>query len=91
MADRGSRLPLNWKPDNDSWNYATSFGFSADQVEGIVLNFVEYWANIPGHRGLKLNWDLAWRTWIRREAERGPRAQRRNGTIFDLQMELEER
>lgn len=64
---RGCRLPDDWKPDEDDRRYAVERGLNPDSE---AENFRDYWHNKPGKDGLKLEWSLAWRTWIRRSAER---------------------
>jgi hypothetical protein len=27
--------------------------------------FKDYWASVPGSKGVKLDWDATWRSWIR--------------------------
>ena len=31
--------------------------------------FVDYWAGVPGSKGVKLDWPGTWRNWIRRRQE----------------------
>lgn len=69
-ATRGRRLDPSWTPDDSDREYAVAHGIApAAEAE----NFRDYWLNKPGRDGLKLDWSLAWKTWIRKAAERAPR------------------
>lgn len=66
---RGHRLPAEWRLSDDDRDYAVTRGIDADTE---AENFRDYWHNKPGKDGLKLDWSLAWKTWIRKSAERRP-------------------
>lgn len=76
----GSRLPDGWLPGETEREFAVSRGFSLNQVTNIVDTFCDYWHSQPGQRGVKLNWSLMWKNWIRREGK--PAATRTNGHGF---------
>lgn len=57
---KGSRLPDDWFPvDHVTETYE-------------LQKFRDYWAGIPGQRGVKLDWDATWRNWVRSARERQP-------------------
>lgn len=85
---RGTRLTAEWQPDAPCWNFASSLGFDASQIESIADHFRDYWVAVPGQRGLKLDWAATWRNWVRREAER-KRPRGGGPSIFDIQSDLE--
>ena len=66
---RGARLPDDWKPSDGDREYATTRGI--DPIAE-AENFRDYWHNKPGKDGVKLDWSLAWKTWVRKSAERRP-------------------
>lgn len=62
-----TRLPENFSLTVDRINYATKHGLEP----GMVLeNFCDWWKQANGPNSLKRDWDAAWRTWCRKEAER---------------------
>lgn len=67
---RGSRLPSDWMPDI---GFAVSIGLSVSQAEHEAAKFREWWPAQPGQKGVKLDWDLTWKTWCRKATERLPR------------------
>ena len=89
-AARGSRLPEGWSPSD-----ATLAALRAEGHHGAtaaLASFRDYWAGVPGSKGVKLDWEGTYRNWVRRDATRGngpgPRAPRRDGRILqELQPE----
>lgn len=69
---RGTRLSVDWSPDIA---FAVSIGLSQAQAMTEAAKFREWWPAQPGQKGVKLDWDLTWKTWCRKAAERLPRAQ----------------
>lgn len=67
---RAIRLPLDWRrPEmsgvtSEIWN---RWPISRQREE--IEAFRDYWAAKPGKDALKLDWDAAWRTWVK-NAER---------------------
>jgi len=63
-SKRGTRLPTDWNPSTELLRWAAS-----KRPDLIVLEQVEafkdYWASVPGSKGVKLDWDATWRSWIR--------------------------
>lgn len=55
---RGCRLPSDWMPkDHIHETYE-------------LEKFRDYWASVPGQRGMKLDWDATWRNWMKNSQER---------------------
>jgi len=65
---RGSRLPVDWKPDEELISFARENGCDPDHVSA---KFRDYWLGVSGHRGVKLDWRATFRNWCRSDAERG--------------------
>jgi hypothetical protein len=62
-AARGTRLPKGWEPSDENKAYATDHGVDwKAQAEA----FADYWHAAPGQKGVKVDWDATWRTWVRR-------------------------
>ncbi|MEU3013399.1 hypothetical protein [Nocardia asteroides] len=65
---RGTRLPADWMPTPEDQERM------AEECPGVRLisetnKFRDYWAGVPGARGVKLDWNGTWRNWIRKAAE----------------------
>lgn len=67
---RGSRLSAEWVPTLEHWQLAQAEGLTAVQFERVAVKFCDYWLSAAGGRSRKTNWDLAFRNWLRAEAER---------------------
>jgi hypothetical protein len=68
---RGQRLPDGWLPTADV-RAAMAEQFPQVNLRLAHDKFMDHWRNQPGAKGLKLDWNLTWRNWIRSEAERTP-------------------
>lgn len=84
---RASRLSEDWTPSAGDRDYARNLGFSDDRIDAIAENFRDYWVAKAGEAARKTNWELTWRSWVRREAERIPRARRGSGPSRGPQIE----
>lgn len=62
---RGSRLPPDWNPSIKQIQWAKTKRPDL-LIEDEIENFRDHWTAKPGKEGLKLSWDGAWRTWIRK-------------------------
>lgn len=70
-SSRGHRLPDDWVPSPpDQATAETLVGSSRASSE--LEKFRDHWKQQPGSKGVKLDWDAAWRNWIRRAAEFRP-------------------
>lgn len=68
-ADRGTRLPEDWMPDEDDRAFAVDLG-----LDPVVTaeEFRDFWTAVPGARGRKLSWSKTFRNRCR-ELGRRPR------------------
>lgn len=64
---RGTRLPAGWTPSGETQVWARSNG-AADPCGKVLDEFRDYWAGVPGARGVKLDWDATYRNHVRRVA-----------------------
>lgn len=72
---KGTRIEPGWMPTQEDVKAI------ADQCPGFDsqrehLNFMDYWQSKPGRAGLKLNWSLTWRSWMRNAYDRLPQSQK---------------
>jgi len=65
---RGARLPVGWIPDQCDWVGAVDL-LGEPKARSELEKFRDHWAQQPGQRGVKLDWNAAWRNWARRAAE----------------------
>jgi len=70
---RGSRIPEDFKVDDDMRQWAKDNDLGHLDLDAIAAEFVDYWISIPGTRGVKLNWTATWRNWLRRKSTDAPR------------------
>jgi hypothetical protein len=71
-TNRGQRLPDGWRPTPQDW--ATSGELlSEPRAKSELEKFTDHWKQQPGSKGVKLDWNAAWRNWTRRAAEYGAR------------------
>lgn len=64
-ANRGTRLPADWKPSDAEIEWAKQERPSID-VQLEAAKFADYWHGVAGAKGVKLDWSGTWRNWIRR-------------------------
>lgn len=69
-APRGSRLAEDWAPNAHDWQVAIE-AIGPEPAKAELPKFRDHWKQQPGSKGVKLDWDAAWRNWIRRAAEYG--------------------
>lgn len=79
-AFRGNRLPDDWQPSPQDRAVADEL-LGEQKAAGEIAKFHDHWKQQPGNKGVKLDWNAAWRNWIRRAAEYagGRNGQRTNG------------
>jgi hypothetical protein len=65
---RGHRLPEDWTVSDAGRAFAAEQGLDADRV---AEAFRDYWLAATGATARKLDWDAAYRTWCRRQADNG--------------------
>lgn len=87
-ANRGSRIPNGFLPDEKAEKLAVELGFSPAQAQACLDNFRDYWLGAAGQKGVKLDWQATFRNWLRNDRKRGlthGTAQRRSvvDTVLD--------
>jgi uncharacterized protein YdaU (DUF1376 family) len=60
---RGTRLPQDWTPDDELFDWAVAERPDLDMRKTIEL-FRNYWHAKPGKDGVKLSWALTFRNWV---------------------------
>ena len=68
---RGHRLPDGWMPDPDVIQAMAQENPDVD-LKREHDKFTDHWAAASGANARKVDWNAAWRNWIRRAAERTP-------------------
>lgn len=66
----GTRIPDDWQLTPDLGNYGRSKGLTRNEVLAEAEKFVNYWRSAAGAKARKVDWDLTWKGWILRTAER---------------------
>lgn len=67
QRSRGSRLPADWQPSEILKAWAEKERTDLD-ITATIAAFKDYYAAAPGTRGVKLDWEATFRTWVRKEA-----------------------
>jgi len=68
MTARGSRLPDDWEPNPQTIHWGLNeLGWRLFQIDSVVQTFRDYWHAEAGQRARKLDWDLTFKNWCRRE------------------------
>ncbi len=66
---RASRLPDDWKPDNNLRDWCkTKLGWTDAHVDEVAEQFRDHWHDQGGERARKISWTGTWRNWCKREA-----------------------
>jgi hypothetical protein len=68
-AARGSRLPEGWDPEQTGMAFAEQQGLRNGRAAAELAKFRDHWAAQPGQKGVKADWQAAWRNWVRRATE----------------------
>lgn len=68
-AERGSRLPADWKPNATLLAWMKEARPDLDPTT-VTDNFRDYWVSKPGKNATKLDWSAAFRNWVRGEKQR---------------------
>lgn len=69
-SDRGTRLSDDWRPDDEGRALAVSLLGSNAAAHAELAIFRDYWRAKPGAAGRKTDWDMTWRNWVRKAAQR---------------------
>jgi hypothetical protein len=76
---RGTRLLSGARISDENRAVAIDEGCPPGRVDSVWTEFVDYWSDIPGQRGLKLSWTGTWRNWVKRLFAKGNQNGGRNG------------
>lgn len=92
---RGTRLPSDWQPTSDDWNYAAGKGLDAEVIEREAERFRNYWTARAGKGAAKRDWAATWRNWILKAAEDRERRPNSHGgghnrALRDLQSRMKQ-
>lgn len=82
-SKKGSRLLSGARVSDDQRQAAVECGCPPDTVDRVWSEFVDYWSDVPGQKGLKLDWLGTWRNNVRRRFERGNHGNGFNGHRAD--------
>jgi hypothetical protein len=90
---RGTRLPADFAPDKSCETAARERKFTNKDWQNCLDEFRDYWAGVPGTKGLKLDWQATFRNRIRTYTERKTNGKFTNNAteIRDAFTRLEER
>ena len=83
---RGIRLPDDWEPDGKTWQLADELGFTAQEAFDQLERMRDWARNAGGGKGLKSDWNAAFRNWLKRAADdrrNKPQASRPRNSITD--------
>lgn len=70
---KGSRLPIDWKPDDADLTFALSQNMNHEEIKDEADKFRDFWCAKPGAGGVKLDWSATWRNWCRNRRGQGSR------------------
>lgn len=85
-ARTGTRLPLDFEPDESCKRVARELNYTNGQWKACLTEFRDYWAGVPGAKGRKLDWQATFRNRLRNFIERKPYGKSAGGewkTAFD--------
>ena len=66
MQEKAHRIPEDFALTDERREYALKY--KRANPDDLFADFYEYWLNKQGMQAKKLNWDLAWQTWVRKDA-----------------------
>lgn len=88
---RGCRLPEDWRPSDEGRSFAVGQLGSNAAAHAEFANFRDHFLSKSGADARKVDWDAAWRKWVRKSLEIRARAgppsighQDRKPTISDV-------
>jgi uncharacterized protein YdaU (DUF1376 family) len=69
--EMGKRLPKDWQlPDSwKEWAQKERPMWSEDDVHKVAETFRDHWLAKAGAQARKVDWELTWRNWVRKEPE----------------------
>ena len=62
----GHRIPDDWEPSEELLAFMKAERSDLNPSH-TILRFVNYWQSVPGSKGLKLDWDKTFKTWVLNE------------------------
>lgn len=65
-SKRGTRLPTDWHPSDALKSWANAERPDLD-MQKTIASFADYWRSKAGSGGVKLDWEAAFRNWVRKE------------------------
>src|SRR5262249_33573703 len=68
---RGTRLDDNWQPSQDAFDFALTTLGSHQRATRELDKFRDHWRSAAGERARKLDWNAAFRNWVRKADEHG--------------------
>jgi len=67
---RATRLPADWQLSEEQKNWAVLVHkWDPQHTVRESLKFRDHFHSVPGSKGLKNDWNAAWRNWVRRSSE----------------------
>ena len=77
---RGSRIPSNWTPTPKDYAFASSEGMTREEINREADKFRDHWTAASGKGSTKLDWQAAWRNWIRSDFRKPSGSRTRNAS-----------
>lgn len=67
MQHQGTRLPEDWYPQEDDFQWALNErpDLNLDEIKKATANFIDYWLDLPGKAAKKISWTRTWKNHIR--------------------------
>ena len=65
-AKRGSRIPENFTINAEMRDWAKG-EVPLVNLDGRLSEWIDYWASVPGEKGVKLDWVATWRNGMRKQ------------------------
>jgi hypothetical protein len=78
---RGTRLPADWQPGEPGIAFAAQQGMTNGKVAAELAKFRDHWTAKSGADATKVDWQAAWRNWVRRSVEMTGKG-RESGDVF---------
>ena len=63
--------------------FASAQGMTNGRAIGELEKFRDHWAAATGHTAMKLDWQAAWRMWVRRSVEFVPKGGKEPPELFE--------
>ena len=84
---RGTRIPSDFSitPKMRDWAKGEVPLVNIDRKLG---EFIDYWTGVPGAKGVKLDWESAWRNGMRKQQEFAERDRTKSGSSTDWALKL---